>query len=841
MIKNTQFIRQLFKELTEWVDRGIITSSQKAKIELLYTAPEEITVLDETDAPKEQPVLNSTVTLKDNTVPEKKPDIKDNINFARVIIGLAVLSLSVGIIIFYAANWRKMPPVFKLIQIFFVIIALYSGAYYFLQVKRKFSLIGRSLLLLGIISYGTGIMLVAQIYHISSHPTNGVLAWAIGAFAIAALMREKYSAALSILLFAIWDIWEYFYFANPNYFFIIPIVLIGLFSYRMKEYNGITISSVLFAFYSLQLSVFWIDKSVPIDERPFYALQHSVFWIADNSAVSGYVKYMMIAGFIIAGLLMHKFGKELRKKPDLKNAGVVFLITGWMFYVIPFYRLVPFQFQLEGSWSLITWGSAVIIASLLLRDKYGYYFSAFIFFLWSSTALTPAAAYWYAIPVAVLAIIFYIEKDKAGIIISAVSFIYFYYYFTISIIDPLMISVDAKISFYVIMQIPLAAFLITYGKIMVNHDLLKSAGNIFNIFGWFSLLIPFIAISWPMDMHNMHSFINFGVIKNCSIEYIALSAAAIAGLFFLKKRDENIILTAPVVFFSLLVFFLPFSHTATRMITLHLAAIGFIFLLLYYSYLLSEDRSFEKVFAFIFSISLIVIKGFGFIILSYDDEWFKLAYLIGFILLTTVCFLINRLAHKMLLDKERSFPVSILDVICAIAVWLSVYLASFRIDEQRSIFEAQPVVIHMTFIFIALSVILYSVLFKIIKKDRIILYLSLIIFISSGVILLTAGPHIPWVVYSFTFNLLLFIISAVYMYYSSIIKSKRLLNFATIAIVIHILTRYFDLFWDMFSGSLLFIITGIIGLAGGYLLEKKRSGISKTIKTSAEDKSEERI
>jgi hypothetical protein len=329
--------------------------------------------------------------------------------------------------------------------------------------------------------------------------------------------------------------------------------------------------------------------------------------------------------------------------------------------------------------------------------------------------------------------------------------------------------------------------------------------------------------------------------KYLSIEYIALFVAALAGLVFLKKRRESIIFAAPVIFFSILVFFLPFNHTPTRMITLHLAAIGFIFLLLYYSYLLSKDISFEKIFAFIFTISLIVVKGFGFIILSYDDEQFKLAYLIGFILLATVCFLINRIAHKMLSDRERNFPERIIDVICALAVWLSVYLASFRIEEQRSIFEAQPVVIHMTFIFIALSVILYSILFKIIKKDRIILYLSLIIFISSGVILLTAGPRIPWVVYSFTFNLLLFIISAVYMYYSSIIKSRVLLNFATIAIIIHIFTRYFDLFWDMFSGSLLFIITGVVGLAGGYFLEKKRSNISKTIKTSAEDKPEERI
>ncbi|MCL1865518.1 MAG: DUF2157 domain-containing protein [Spirochaetes bacterium] len=817
MLKNTEFIQQLFKELKEWVDRGIITSSQKIKIENLYSAPAE-------EDPPKQPAL------KDSAAAEKKSDIKDNINFARVIIGLAVLSLSVGIIIFYASNWRKMPPVFKLIQIFFVIIALYGGAYYFLQAKRKSSitdrsvidsslLIGRSLLLLGIISYGTGIMLVAQIYHISSHPANGLLAWAIGAYAMAVLMREKYSLVLSMLLFVIWDMWEYFYFANAAYIFGIPVILTLWFSFKIKEYRGVTASSILFSVYCLQLSIFWIN----------------------HYAANGYVGYLMITGFIIAGLLMNKFGKELRKNSDLNNAGTVFLITGWIFYLIPFYKLV--NFQPESSLSIIIWGSAVLIVSLLIRDKYGCYFSAFLFFLWSSAILTPATAYWYAIPLTVLAIIFYIEKDPLGIMISAVSFIYFYYYFTIGIADTILIGEEADVLCMIMMQFPLAAFLIIYGKIMTNHELLKNAGRIFNVFGWFSLSIPFILISWPMNMTNMPSLINFGIIKNCSIEYIVLSVAALAGLSFLilKKRNESIIFAAPVLFLGLLVFFLPFHHTATRMITLHLAAIGFIFLLLFYSYLFFEGKSFENIFAFIFAIGLIVIKGAGFIFLSYDDKQFKLAYLIGFILLVIICFLINKLADKMLSDRGRYFPVNILDVICAAAVWISVYLASFRVEAQRSIFEAQPVVIEMTFIFLALSVILYSILLKMIKKDRIILYLSLIIFISSGVILLTADARIPWEVYSFTFNLLLLIISAVYMYYSSIIKSKLLLNFATAAIVIHILTRYFDLFWDMFSGSLLFIITGIIGLAGGYLLEKKRGDISKIIKTSGEDKWEKKI
>jgi uncharacterized membrane protein len=37
----------------------------------------------------------------------------------------------------------------------------------------------------------------------------------------------------------------------------------------------------------------------------------------------------------------------------------------------------------------------------------------------------------------------------------------------------------------------------------------------------------------------------------------------------------------------------------------------------------------------------------------------------------------------------------------------------------------------------------------------------------------------------------------------------------------------------MFSGSLLFIITGILGLAGGYFLEKKRKNLTEMIEAES--------
>ena len=289
----------------------------------------------------------------------------------------------------------------------------------------------------------------------------------------------------------------------------------------------------------------------------------------------------------------------------------------------------------------------------------------------------------------------------------------------------------------------------------------------------------------------------------------------------------------PVVLLPVLVFFLPFNHTATRMISTHLAAILFVFILLYYSYTDAAGKTFEKTFAFIFTAALIIIKGAGFISYSVMKPEFKLAYLIGFILFVTVCFLVNSLVHRMLSDNGTEYPVRAVDAICATGVWISIYLASFEVGSQQSIFTAESLVIKMTVIFIALSVILYYMLFKKVTGERVILYLSLIIFASSGITLFAAGPGVPWEIYSITFNLLLFVTSAVFMYYSTIVQSKKILNFATAGIIIHVFTRYFDLFWDMFSGSLLFIITGIIGLAGGYILEKKRERLTELIDASS--------
>ena len=53
-------------------------------------------------------------------------------------------------------------------------------------------------------------------------------------------------------------------------------------------------------------------------------------------------------------------------------------------------------------------------------------------------------------------------------------------------------------------------------------------------------------------------------------------------------------------------------------------------------------------------------------------------------------------------------------------------------------------------------------------------------------------------------------------------NSTTLVNVAIGAIVIHVMTRYFDVFWSMLSGALLFIVTGLVLFAVAGFMEWQR-------------------
>lgn len=624
-------LQWLLNEVNIWMTKGIITPEQRDRILALY---------------KVQPQAVTAPAAQRAAVKHES-----RINLARVILVLAVICIAVGLIIFYASNWRKMPPGVKMAQVFVLIISCYAASWYLLFVKKEV-FAGRLIMMLAMVTFGIGIMLVAQIYHISSHPTNGLMVWAAGTLLLSAVMDERWGYYMSLALFVIWDYWEVVEYGSAAYSFIIPLLILGLLFYRSRDRTGAALITSLIIIYYFQVNIHW-------------------------AAAGDY----------------HK----------LHVTGTAFM---YMLYAV---------------------GSMFMIC----------------------------------------------------------------------------------------------------GRALLFNETLKFSGYIATLTGWITFMVPLLSLSWPYSIPESSPLLLFP--EGTWIEsgqFIALLLLSSAGIRMLSLKNVKPQIFLPFIITAAILFLVPHYSTTARMISTHIAIVALIASSLSLAYIMPGEWAMEKGMAFLVTISIFIVKWFGLTGSAFADNEYMVAYLVGFIIFAIVCFLVNRLVKH--LAGDMPYPSLILDIITSIAIWFTIYFASFKIENQVSIFRADRVVIVMIFLFITLAVLLYMILMSRLKGNRTVIYLSMIVFTASGITLFIAGDGISWIIYSLVFNLLLFIATGTAIYYSTVIQSRMLLNAAVCAFILHIGTRYFDLFWDMLSGSVLFITTGVIGLAGGYILEKKRRQLIST-------------
>jgi len=102
-------------------------------------------------------------------------------------------------------------------------------------------------------------------------------------------------------------------------------------------------------------------------------------------------------------------------------------------------------------------------------------------------------------------------------------------------------------------------------------------------------------------------------------------------------------------------------------------------------------------------------------------------------------------------------------------------------------------------------------------------------------VLFVSGPGVGIIGYQIAFNLLLFTGAGAMIYYSVRMNSVKLANISIAGLVLILLTRYFDVFFDRLSGSALFLVTGILLLGGGFILERNRRKLVAMIRSESEE------
>lgn len=117
-----------------------------------------------------------------------KYTIKSGLNFVTILLIVGSFLLGLGILSFIASNWSALskPSKFSIILIIFCICNLICYKFYDTYPKTS-----RSSIYIGLLTFGSGIFLIGQMFNYGGNFTTAFLLWAIGTFPYSLLFKDK--------------------------------------------------------------------------------------------------------------------------------------------------------------------------------------------------------------------------------------------------------------------------------------------------------------------------------------------------------------------------------------------------------------------------------------------------------------------------------------------------------------------------------------------------------------------------------------------------------------------------------------------------------------------------
>lgn len=234
----------LLTELAHWRDSSIISTDQSDRILTLYESPSDISA-------------------------------RKGARAIFTLLGIAAFLIALAVLLMIGYNWEDLSRGVKLVVILGFIALTHPAAYY-LRYFRLARFGSEILFFLGCLLYGSGIWLVAQVFHINSHYPDGIYWWALGVLPFALALDTILHHLLLIGLLGVWAGVEVLHFPHlesmwfggslqiPNgAFTLLPMVLAGMvWAYRKGSSATISLYVPLLAWWSfLQLFAWHRDWS----------------------------------------------------------------------------------------------------------------------------------------------------------------------------------------------------------------------------------------------------------------------------------------------------------------------------------------------------------------------------------------------------------------------------------------------------------------------------------------------------------------------------------------------------------------------------------------------------
>ncbi len=124
--------------------------------------------------------------------------------FIRFLAIFGALLVGVGIILFFAANWKGISPFLKVVILIGSTLGAYTIGYLLRFRPGNYPPIGEAAFLIGSFLYGTSIFFILQTYHIQVEYPNEVLFWWLGILPLGYLLALRSIGALAHLLILFW-------------------------------------------------------------------------------------------------------------------------------------------------------------------------------------------------------------------------------------------------------------------------------------------------------------------------------------------------------------------------------------------------------------------------------------------------------------------------------------------------------------------------------------------------------------------------------------------------------------------------------------------------------------
>lgn len=165
-------------------------------------------------------VVHQTLSEQAKTNVLASVEVRDSLNFVRILVSIGGILIGLGFLTFIATNWNLFDRWLKL----FILIGSLSvalGSSYLTHEKNRFTSI--ALLYLSTMIYGAGIFLVEQIFYINLDVPTGFLIWSVGTLLLSTIHKD-------ILLYVAAHAFAAVYLLGSfdNFIFVQAIVLLAL-------------------------------------------------------------------------------------------------------------------------------------------------------------------------------------------------------------------------------------------------------------------------------------------------------------------------------------------------------------------------------------------------------------------------------------------------------------------------------------------------------------------------------------------------------------------------------------------------------------------------------------